>query len=81
MGVACEANGASSYLLSAEHEARIANIFATALCYTCKMSTTAVSTDRSLRALKNISWLTRRQMHRLAGALTLQPLRQGKHYF
>lgn len=33
------------------------------------MSTTPVG--RSLRALKNISWLTRRQMHRLAAALTL----------
>jgi CRP-like cAMP-binding protein len=35
------------------------------------MNTTAASTDRSLKALKSISWLTKRQVHRLAGALTL----------
>ncbi len=45
------------------------------------MSTTTASTDRSLRALKNISWLTRRQMHRLAGALTLTRLDKGSTIF
>jgi CRP/FNR family cyclic AMP-dependent transcriptional regulator len=45
------------------------------------MSTTAVSTGRSLKALKNISWLTRRQMQRLAGALTLSRLAKGSIIF
>ena len=35
------------------------------------MRTTALSTDRSLRALKNISWLTRQQIHKLALALAV----------
>jgi CRP-like cAMP-binding protein len=45
------------------------------------MSPTAVSTDRSLRALKNISWLTRRQVHKLAGALTLSRRDKGSTIF
>jgi CRP/FNR family transcriptional regulator, cyclic AMP receptor protein len=45
------------------------------------MTSTAASTDRSLRALKNISWLTRRQMQRLAGALTISRLAKGSIIF
>jgi CRP-like cAMP-binding protein len=45
------------------------------------MSTTAVSTERSLRGLKNISWLTRRQLHKLAGALTLNRVGKGSIIF
>jgi len=45
------------------------------------MTTTAVSTDRSLRALKSISWLTKRQMHRLAAALQLGRLAKGTTIF
>jgi CRP/FNR family transcriptional regulator, cyclic AMP receptor protein len=43
------------------------------------MSTTPVG--RSLRALKNISWLTRRQVHRLVGALTVSRLAKGSIIF
>jgi CRP/FNR family transcriptional regulator, cyclic AMP receptor protein len=45
------------------------------------MSTTAVSTDRGLRALKNISWLNRRQLHKLSGALTLSRFDKGSTIF
>lgn len=45
------------------------------------MNTRAVSTDRSLRALKNISWLNKHQIHRLAGALTLHRLDKGSTIF
>jgi CRP/FNR family cyclic AMP-dependent transcriptional regulator len=45
------------------------------------MSTTAVATGRSLKALKNMSWLTRRQIQRLVGALTLSRLDKGSILF
>jgi CRP-like cAMP-binding protein len=45
------------------------------------MSTTAASTGRGLRALKNISWLNRRQIQRLAGALTVNRLAKGSIVF
>src|SRR5438445_708518 len=48
-------------------------------CYNCGMSNTPVG--RSLRALKNISWLTRRQVHRLVGALTVSRLAKGSIIF
>jgi CRP-like cAMP-binding protein len=81
MGVAGEATGGGPILLSTEHEARIADTFALAVCYICKMATVAVSTDRSLRALKSISWLTKRQMHRLAAALALRRIAKGTTIF
>ena len=45
------------------------------------MITREVSTDRSLRALKNLSWLTRHQIHKLAGLLTLQRFDRGSVIF
>jgi CRP/FNR family cyclic AMP-dependent transcriptional regulator len=45
------------------------------------MCTPAISTDRSLRALKNISWLTRHQIRRLATALTLHRVEKGSVIF
>jgi hypothetical protein len=47
----------------------------------CGMSTAAVSTLHSLRALKNLSWLTRRRMHKLARALALSRLAKGSIIF
>ena len=57
------------------------DIFAQALCYTCRMGTRAVSTDRSLRALKNIPGLPGARCRRLAGALTLSRLDKGSTIF
>jgi CRP/FNR family cyclic AMP-dependent transcriptional regulator len=45
------------------------------------MGTAAVLTNRNLRALKNISWLNRRQVQRLAGALAFNRLAKGSTIF
>ena len=45
------------------------------------MNTTAVSINRNLKALKTISWLTGRQIQRLAAALTPSRVEKGSIVF
>ncbi len=82
-GVRSQSASLVLFCYAGEHEApqSLRTLFRRRYASTCTMTSTAASTDRSLRALKNISWLTRRQMHRLAGALTIGRLAKGSVIF